>query len=174
VHAPLQTDKEKSGMSARKLALIIALGIAAVAGIAVYAHVKGAQAAGKTLTATTTRGDSFSLDGARGKPVVINFFGSWCGPCNTEAPDLAAFAQAHPDVTFVGVANDQPADADGFMQKYGLTYDVIADPNAAILREWNVSGVPTTVFLDANGVEKARLVGASTRDAFEADLKKAE
>lgn len=160
-------------MSARKLALIVALGIAAIVGLWAYSHFKSAGATAKELTGTTTQGTSFSLDADRGKPVVINFFGSWCGPCNMEAPELAAFAQAHPDVSFVGVANDQPGDADAFMQKYGLTYDVIADPNGTILHAWNVTGVPTTVFLDADGVEKARVVGASTRDAFETDLEKA-
>jgi cytochrome c biogenesis protein CcmG/thiol:disulfide interchange protein DsbE len=160
-------------MSARKLALIVVLGIAAVAGLWAYAHFKSGGTAARELTATTTQGTSFSLSAERGKPVVINFFGSWCGPCNMEAPELAAFAQAHPDVSFVGVANDQPGDADAFMQKYGLTYDVIADPNATILHSWKVTGVPTTVFLNADGTEKARVVGASTRDVFETDLKKA-
>ncbi len=160
-------------MSSKKLASIVLLGVAAVAGLWAYSHFKGSGAQSKQLSGTTTQGASFSLEAERGKPVVINFFGSWCGPCNMEAPELAAFAQAHPDVTFVGVANDQPADADAFMQKYGLAYSVIADPGATILHSWKVNGVPTTVFLDSGGVEKARIVGASTRDAFEFDLKKA-
>jgi thiol-disulfide isomerase/thioredoxin len=125
------------------------------------------------LSATTTGGAAFTLAAERGKPVVINFFGSWCGPCNMEAPDLSAFAGAHADVVFVGVANDQPADADAFMSKYALGYPVIADPGGAILGSWGVRGVPTTVFLDSSGVEKARLVGASTKDQFQAALQKA-
>jgi len=87
---------------------------------------------------------------------------------------LSAFAKAHPEVTFVGIANDEPAAADKFMLQYGLTYAVIADPSSTILDDWGVSGVPTTVFLDSKGLEKTRLVGASTRAAFEAALKKAQ
>ena len=125
------------------------------------------------MSATTTKGAAFSLVAERGRPVVINFFGSWCGPCNMEAPELSAFAAAHAEVTFVGVADDQQAAADAFMNKYALAYPVIADPSGVILSAWGVKGVPTTVFIDRAGVEKARLVGASTRDQFEAALQKA-
>ena len=160
-------------MGGKKLAAIIAVAaVIVVAAWAVSAARDRASTPGQ-LTATTTAGASFSLAAERGKPVVINFFGSWCGPCNMEAPDLSAFAHAHADVVFVGIADDQPADADAFMSKYALGYPVIADPGGAILGSWGVRGVPTTVFLDSSGVEKARLVGASTRAQLQAALQKA-
>ena len=160
-------------MGTRKLATIIALAVVAIAALWAYAYFRDKANTPKALAATTTQGQRFDLVSVRGKPVVINFFGSWCGPCNAEASELAAFAQVHAEVAFVGVANDESAAADGFMQQYGLTYPVIADPNGDILKDWKVSGVPTTVFLDARGREKTRLVGASTRAAFETALKKA-
>jgi cytochrome c biogenesis protein CcmG/thiol:disulfide interchange protein DsbE len=161
-------------MSAKRLILIIAIAVAAIAGMWGYAHFRNNGGAAKQLVGTTTQGQSFSLAAERGKVVVINFFGSWCGPCNEEAPQLAAFAKAHPNVVFLGVANDQPAAAVAFMKKYGLTYAVIPDPDGTILNSWGVSGVPTTVFINSQGVEKARLVGANTEAGFEIALQGAE
>ncbi len=160
-------------MGNRRLAAIIAVAALIVVAAWAFSYSRDKASTPAQLSATTTKGAAFSLVAERGKPVVINFFGSWCGPCNMEAPELAAFASAHTEVTFVGVANDQKADADAFMSKYTLAYPVIADPNGVILSAWGVKGVPTTVFLDRNGLEKARLVGASTRDQFQAALQKA-
>jgi thiol-disulfide isomerase/thioredoxin len=160
-------------MGNRRLVTIIAVAALIVVAAWGYSYERDKASTPRSLSAATTRGAVFTLATERGKPVVINFFGSWCGPCNMEAPELAAFAQDHADVVFVGVADDQAADADGFMSKYALAYPVIADPRGAILSSWGVKGVPTTVFLDGSGVEKARLVGASTRDQFQAALQKA-
>lgn len=160
-------------MGNRRLVTIIVVAAAIVVAAWGYSTVRDKASTPKDLSATTTGGAAFTLAAERGKPVVINFFGSWCGPCNMEAPDLSAFAHAHADVVFVGIADDQPADADAFMSKYALGYPVIADPGGAILGSWGVRGVPTTVFLDGGGVEKARLVGASTKDQFQAALQKA-
>jgi len=160
-------------MGNRKLAGIVVAAAVVVLAAWAFSYHRDRSATPPNLNATATDGTTFDLAAQRGKPVVINFFGSWCGPCNMEAPELSAFAGAHPDVTFVGVADDGQAAADDFMRKYSLAYPVIADQNGAILSAWGVKGVPTTVFIDRDGVEKARLVGASTRDQFEAALRKA-
>ena len=160
-------------MGNRRLAAIIAVAALIIVAAWAFSYSRDRASTPAQLSATTTKGEAFSLVAERGKPVVINFFGSWCGPCNMEAPDLATFAAAHAEATFVGVANDEQADADAFMTKYTLAYPVIADPSGIILSAWGVKGVPTTVFIDRTGVEKARLVGASTREQFEAALQKA-
>jgi cytochrome c biogenesis protein CcmG, thiol:disulfide interchange protein DsbE len=125
-----------------------------------------------TLTGETLAGDSFDLAEYRGKPVVINFFASWCGPCNAEAADLAAFAREHPDVAFVGVDtfDDDLGDGKAFVAKYGLDYPMVYDPDATIAGGWGVEGIPTTVFLDAGGVERERIVGGADKAAFGAAL----
>jgi thiol-disulfide isomerase/thioredoxin len=108
-----------------------------------------------------------------GEPLVINFFGSWCGPCNMEAPDLATFAQ-QTGAQVVGIAvNDTEADALAFMDEYGLSFPIVMDDNS-LGAEYGITGVPTTIYLDAQGKEATRLVGASSLDQFNAALAQAQ
>lgn len=116
----------------------------------------------------------FSVADYAGKPLVINFFGSWCGPCRLEAPDLAKFSAAHPGVQFVGIAvRDQEADAVAFMQEFGLDYPIVLDDDS-LGQAWNITGVPTTIFIDSRGQEADRIVGAADLKRFEESLAKAQ
>ena len=74
--------------------------------------------------------DDFDVADYAGKPLVVNYFGSWCPPCNLEAPELASWTESHPDAQFVGVAVEDTEDAAaGFMGKYGLSYPIVLDPD---------------------------------------------
>ena len=131
----------------------------------------GGSGAAQPLTGSTLNGGTFDLATTKGKPTVVNFFASWCGPCNQEAPELVAFAKAHPDVQVVGVAtNDKPFDSQSFVNKYGLTYPVVMDLDGSIGNAWGVTGIPATFFIDKNGSVQAAIVGASTQAQFEAKL----
>jgi cytochrome c biogenesis protein CcmG/thiol:disulfide interchange protein DsbE len=156
--------------------IVIAVVIAAVAIIVIVAYAQAKEDGGqaRTLAGTTLAGQSFDLVSTRGKPTVINFFASWCPPCNSEAPDLVAFSKAHPEASFVGVAvNDERADTEGFVSKYGIAYPVVYDPEGGLGNDWGVTGIPTTFFLDADGVVKDTIIGAASREQFEASLEKA-
>jgi thiol-disulfide isomerase/thioredoxin len=108
-----------------------------------------------------------------GEPLVVNFFGSWCPPCNTEAPDLATFA-GETGVQLVGIAvNDTEEDALAFMDEHGLTFPIVIDDNS-LGADYGVTGVPTTIFFDAQGQETDRLVGAASLDQFNAALAQAQ
>jgi len=160
----------------RRIVIAAVIGVIAVIGIVVYAQTRddGGGGGAEELAGTTLDGQSFDLATTRGRPAIVNFFASWCPPCNSEAPDLVAFAAAHPEVTFVGVAvNDERADTEAFVSKYGLAYPVVYDPEGELGDDWGVTGIPTTFFLDAAGAVKDTIVGAASREQFESSLQKA-
>jgi thiol-disulfide isomerase/thioredoxin len=116
----------------------------------------------------------FSVAKYAGKPLVVNFFGSWCGPCNSEAPDLATFSKTNPAAQFVGIAvNDTEGDVTSFMTKYGLSYPVVMDDNS-LSAQYGITGVPTTIFFNGAGNEVDRIVGAASLDQFGQSLAKAQ
>ena len=110
-----------------------------------------------------------------GKPLVVNYFGSWCGPCNAEAPALSTFSKAQSGkAAFVGVAvNDQQSDVIDFMSKYRLTYPVMLDDNSLSAKD-GISGVPTTIFYNASGQEVDRIVGAASLGQFSSSFAKTQ
>jgi cytochrome c biogenesis protein CcmG/thiol:disulfide interchange protein DsbE len=110
-----------------------------------------------------------------GKPLVVNYFGSWCGPCRAEAPALAAFSKAQSGkAAFVGIAiNDTQRDVVDFMSEFGLTYPVVLDDNSLSAKD-GISGVPTTIFYNASGREVDRIVGAAGLDQLTASFAKTQ
>jgi peroxiredoxin len=156
--------------------IIIAVVIAAVAviGAVAYSQARGEATNAPALTGTTLDGQTFDLASTRGRPTVVNYFFAKCQYCAAEAPDFVAFSAAHPEVSFVGVAvYDSPAETEEFVAKYGIEFPVVYEPGAGTADEWGVTGYPTTFFLDAEGVVQDTIVGAATREQFEASLENA-
>jgi cytochrome c biogenesis protein CcmG/thiol:disulfide interchange protein DsbE len=169
----------------KKILVIVVAAVAAVAAVWLAAARPWASGSANTaagaasgvglhIVGKTLDGAAFDSATYAGRPVVVNFFASWCPPCNAEAPDLAAFAKAHPQVAFLGVdVNDKLADARGFVTKYGLPYAVVYDAQGAIGQRYGVDGIPTTMFFDKTGKQVAAVVGAMDRAGFEEKLKAA-
>jgi thiol-disulfide isomerase/thioredoxin len=109
----------------------------------------------------------FSVAHYAGAPLVVNYFGSWCGPCNLEAPAFATFAKTHSDsASIIGIAvNDQQSDVIDFMAEYRLAYPVVLDDNSLGAKD-GITGVPTTIFYDASGQEVDRIVGVASLEQF--------
>ena len=119
------------------------------------------------ISATTFDGARFSLASERGKVVVINFFASWCGPCQVEEPNLITFAwqQRHRGVAVVGVVfNDTVNAAKAFDVKWGTSqfYPTIDDPNGAFAFHYGVTSPPSTFVIDTRGRVAAELLGPVT------------
>jgi thiol-disulfide isomerase/thioredoxin len=106
-----------------------------------------------------------------GSPVVVNVWASWCGPCKTEAPMLAAAATEHPGVQFIGIdAEDSRDGAERFIDSYGVPFPSVFDPDGAIQTDLEVIGPPMTVFFDADGNEVARAAGELSQDTLDEHL----
>lgn len=109
-------------------------------------------------------GGTLNLAELRGRGVMINFFASWCAPCRAEAHDLEAMYQEYRSrgVTFLGVdiQQDDWDDASDFLAKFGITYPAVRDIDGQIARKYQLVGLPTTYFIDKNGIVRAKYIGA--------------
>jgi len=124
-------------------------------------------------------GSRFTLSSSlqSGKPVVVNFWASWCGPCADEAPILQDAARRYGDrVTFVGVdVQDLDADAQAFVRKYGITYSNGSGNAGPISIQYGMRGVPETYFIAPDGrlVRKWNTLTTADLEQFLAELQRA-
>lgn len=102
-------------------------------------------------------GNRFQLASARGKPVILDFWASWCGPCRAQAPVLDAFARRHEKTAVVVGVNtaDDIDSALAFLKGRGLSYTSVFDETGAIGRAYGANTLPTLVMLDASGRVRA-------------------
>jgi peroxiredoxin len=113
---------------------------------------------GSTFTLTDLDGQPIRMADLRGKAVWINFWASWCPPCQQETPTLREIAEEYRDQGLEVVAVDvQETVEDGrrYAERYGLTYTIGADVSGHVFRAYRVFGLPTQFFVDADGVIQA-------------------
>ena len=120
-------------------------------------------------------GRTIDISQFRGKPVVINFWATWCGPCWEEHPTLVANARQLGDsVQFVGVVfQDAEEKIQKFLDERGSAYPTLVDERGKTAIAYGVGGIPETFFLDRNGVIVAKFNGPMSTDALRENLAKA-
>ena len=120
-------------------------------------------------------GKKFHLGDYKGKPVLINFFASWCLPCREEMPVLEKVVNEYEPkgVIFLGVAvDDTEIKMKDFVAKYGVTFPVGLDKTAAIQKSFGIYGIPTTYFIDKQGVINYSHSGSVTEELLQHELDK--
>ena len=101
------------------------------------------------------------LESLRGRPVLVNFWATWCEPCRDEMPALDRLRERRPDVAVLTVAMaDSKAKVEAFARDYMLDVRILEDPDQVAGRAWGVRVLPTTLLLDAAHQIRYRATGA--------------
>ncbi len=116
------------------------------------------------FTVTTLAGEPFTLSELRGKPVVLNFWATWCPPCRAELPELQAAAQRYDgEIVIAGVNQAEAAgQVREFADAMGLGFVIPLDADAQVSRKYGARSLPTTFFIDREGVIRQIQIGPVT------------
>jgi len=120
----------------------------------------------------TSAGQRLSMESLHGKPVYLNFFATWCPPCNEEAPDINALQKQYAPRGLQVVGIDEVEDAKKaaqFVHKYSLVYPAVVD-DGTLQTQYNVNGLPVHVFIDKRGVIRKIVQGEMTKKAIAAAI----
>ena len=122
----------------------------------------------------TFDGPTISLRALRGRPVVLNFWASWCPPCRIEASLLERTWRVYKKrgVAFIGVdIQDREEDALRFIREFNITYPNAPDPSGEVSISFGVSGLPVTFFVSKDGQILRRWVGAIEKEVLVRSIK---
>jgi cytochrome c biogenesis protein CcmG, thiol:disulfide interchange protein DsbE len=115
----------------------------------------------------TLDGNSITLESFRGKPLVINFFASWCDPCREEMPLINELASAGAKQGFnvLGIAVEDTRAAIGeYSKEAKLRFPIALDLNSTVKRSYRIFGPPATFFIDGQGIIRDIVLGPITRE----------
>jgi peroxiredoxin len=121
----------------------------------------------------TLDGGAVRLADLRGRPVVVNFWASWCNPCRREFPLLAQAVTEHErdQLAVVGVTfRDIESDSRDFVEEMNASWPQGVDEDGVVAEAFGVRAIPQTFFLDADGTIAARIFGFSSKDALDKPL----
>jgi cytochrome c biogenesis protein CcmG/thiol:disulfide interchange protein DsbE len=117
---------------------------------------------------------SLQLSSLRGKPVFVNFWGTWCPPCRAEMPEMQKFYQQHKDeIEVIGVSmapRDDPGIVLSFIQQNPYSWTFVHDSDYSIAQRYIVQAVPSSYFIDEAGVIRVAKIGPMDMPMMEAYL----
>lgn len=186
------------GDPGRRLLLVLAAGVLALAGCTTgdgavdvnnggeFRFVEGTQrgeviplgdrATAPEFSGTLLDGDDFTSTELTGDIAVVNFWGSWCGPCRVESPEFQeVYAELRDEgVQFLGInVKDEDQLARAFEENFGIEFPSLADPRGEValaFRDYPASAIPSTIVLDRQGRVAAVYTGAVAQDDLRAVL----
>lgn len=114
------------------------------------------------FTLTNMNDQEVSLSDYHGQKVFLNFWASWCPPCREEMPDMQKLHEEFGEEVVILAVNvgENKSTAVNFMMQNGLNFPVLLDSNKSTAQNYLVRGIPTSYFLDQNGIIKEKVVGA--------------
>jgi len=114
----------------------------------------------------------FTLSDYLGRPVWLQFFASWCGPCNREAGDIVRIANKYGDaLVTIGIdVEEQPERAQAFRDLHKIPFPIALDSKATVFDSLGFKDLPTHVFVDARGVVSCLSVGDLTPDQMDNEI----
>lgn len=122
----------------------------------------GTADSGGTVRLTDIDGHPISMAELRGHPIWINFWATWCPPCQHETPDLRDAFERHraEGLVLVGISiQEEPGTVRDYIARYGLTYLIGMDVTGAVMHTYHVFGIPTHYFIDRAGIIRDRVFG---------------
>jgi peroxiredoxin len=132
-------------------------------------------AAAPDFTLPSLGGKAVSLSSYKGKVVLLNFFATWCPPCRAEMPDLESSYKELKDKGLEIIAVDLQEDQNtvsGYVKSLGLSFTILLDRGADVFGQYHVTGLPTSYFIDRDGVVREVAIGALNKKLIMQKLEK--
>ena len=123
-------------------------------------------------------GEVYRLSDFKGQPVILNFWATWCGPCRAEFPEFQEAAVDNADsLVIIGINNtaaDQADQVPGFLEEFGITFPIVLDEDGETVKTYRVLGLPTTVFIDSDGIVNEVFTGPLNKAYIETKISELE
>lgn len=173
---PLGEQPQRSLSPAWMAAGVIGLIVLALLGYALIGATSASPKVGDPVPdfqLTALDGRPMNLSNQRGKPVVVNFFASWCAPCREEAVDLEQTWRLYQDrgVQFFGIAyKDADSKAKAFLDEFDVSYPSTVDASNRTARSYGLTGVPETFVIDQQGLLVRHFLGPVSQAQLSQEL----